>query len=73
MAVYVVSKSWRDRVRLKLRSGAWQKKKVSERELEQEVDRILQKVHNLGIHSLTSKEKKILKRATEAERMRNQF
>jgi len=30
----------------------------------------LQKVHQSGIHSLTSKEKKILKKATEAEQKR---
>ncbi len=35
---------------------------------ENEVDRILAKVANQGLHSLTEAEKKILRRATEAER-----
>lgn len=72
-AVYVVSQSWRDKFKLKLRSGAWQKKMAAQRNLQVEVDHILEKVHNSGIHSLTSKEKKILKQATKAEQMRNRF
>lgn len=72
-AVYVFSQSWRDRFRLKLRSGAWQKKMAAQRNLQVEVDRILEKVHNQGIQSLTSKEKKILRQATKAEQMRNSF
>ena len=43
------------------------------RDLQSEVDRILKKVHDKGMHSLTSKEKKILKQATKAEQMRNKF
>ena len=70
-AVYVVSQSWRDKFKLKLRSGAWEKKMTTQRNLQVEVDRILEKVHNQGIHGLTSKEKKILKQATIAEQMRN--
>ena len=38
-----------------------------ERLLQVEVDRILAKVHDSGLHSLTSKEKRILKKATQAE------
>jgi len=72
-AVYVFSQSWRDRFSLKLRSGAWEKKMTAERNLQVEVDRILEKVHNQGIQSLTSREKKILKQATKAEQMRNRF
>ena len=72
-AVYVVSQSWRDKFKLKLRSGAWEKKMTTQRNLQVEVDRILEKVHNQGIHGLTSKEKKILKQATKAEQTRNRF
>ena len=72
-AVYVVSQSWRDKFKRKLRSGAWEKKMTAQRNLQVEVDRILEKVHNSGIHSLTSKEKKILKQATKAEQMRNKL
>ena len=38
-----------------------------------EVDRILEKVHNKGIQSLTMKEKRILRQATRAEQTRNKF
>jgi hypothetical protein len=44
---------------------------TAQRNLQSEVDRILQKVHDSGIHSLTSREKKILKKATEAEQQRD--
>lgn len=72
-AVYVFSQTRRDRFKSKLQTGRWQKKKTAQRNLQAELDRILEKVHKAGIHSLTSKEKKILKQATEAERMRNKF
>jgi membrane associated rhomboid family serine protease len=72
-AVYVFSQSWRNKVRLKHRAGAWEKKVSTQRNLQVEVDRILQKVHDQGIHSLTSKEKKTLKQATKAEQMRSKL
>ena len=37
-----------------------------------EGDRILDKVHNSGLHSLTSTEKRTLKRATQEELRRSQ-
>jgi len=72
-AIYVSSQSWRDKLRLKLRAGRWEKKMAERRRLQVELDRILQKVHQTGIHSLTSKEKKILKQATKAEQMRSKL
>ncbi len=72
-AVYVVSQSWRDKFRLKLRSGAWDKKMTAQRNLQVEVDRILKKVHSEGIQSLTMKEKRILRQATRAEHTRNKL
>ncbi|NIP25437.1 MAG: rhomboid family intramembrane serine protease [Phycisphaerae bacterium] len=72
-AVYVLSQSRRDKFRLKLRSGSWQKKRAAQRNLQVEVDRILEKVHRDGIQSLTMKEKRILKQATKAEQTRNKF
>ena len=69
-AIYVFSESWRERFRLKIQSGRRQEKITSERNLQLELDRILQKVHASGIHSLTPKEKKILRQATEAEQKR---
>ena len=71
--VYVFSHSWRNKFRLKLRSGAWEKKVSAQRNLQVEVDRILQKVHDQGIHSLTSKEKRTLRQATKTEQMRSKL
>lgn len=70
-AIYVFSQSWRAKLKLKIQSGRLQKKIAAERNLQAELDRILQKVHDSGIHSLTSKEKKILEQATEAEQKRS--
>jgi membrane associated rhomboid family serine protease len=72
-AVYIFSQSWRDKLKLKFRSGAWAKKMTAQRNLQVEVDRILEKVHNSGVHSLSSKEKKILKQATKVEQTRNRL
>ena len=72
-AAYVVSKSWRAKFKLKVRSGAWERKMAAQRNLQLELDRILQKVHKSGLHSLTPKEKRTLKQATESERLRNKL
>jgi membrane associated rhomboid family serine protease len=72
-AAYVFSQSWRDKFRFKIRSGHWEKQIAAQRNLQVEVDRILQKVNQSGLQSLSSKEKKILKEATKAEQMRNRF
>ncbi len=72
-AIYVVSQSWRAKFKLKVRSGAWERKMAAQRNLQLELDRILQKVHKSGLHSLTPKEKRILKQATESERLRNKL
>jgi len=72
-AVYVFSQSWRDKFRLKLRSGSWEKKMTTQRNLQAEVDRILEKVHSEGIQSLTMKEKRILRQGTRAEQTRKKL
>jgi len=72
-AFYVLAESWRNKLKSKIRAGAWEKKMAAQQNFQQEVDRILQKVHESGINSLTSKEKKILKKATEAEQMRSKL
>jgi len=72
-AAYVFSQSWRDKFKFKLQSGHWEKQMAAQRNLQVELDRILEKVHNSGIQSLNSKEKKILKEATKAEQTRNKF
>jgi len=72
-AIYVLSQSWRAKLRFKIQSARWRKKMTAERNLHVELDRILQKVHELGIHNLTPKEKKILKQATEVEQRRSKL
>ena len=72
-AVYVLSQSWRDKLKVKVRSGQWQKKIETQRDLQAELDRVLQKVHDRGIHSLTAEEKKILKQATKVQQMKNRL
>jgi hypothetical protein len=70
-AVYVLSENWRGRLRQKLEWSGRQKKTAARRNLQSDVDRILQKVHDTGIHSLSREERRILKKATEAERLRH--
>ncbi len=70
-ALYVISEKWRQKFKMKVQTGIWQKKMVEHRDLQLELDRILKKVHDHGLHSLTHKEKKILKQATKSEQMRN--
>ena len=72
-AIYVLSQAWRDKLTKKFEAGRWEKRITAERSLTAEVDRILEKVHNSGIQSLTRNEKKTLKQATRAEQMRNRF
>ncbi len=72
-AAYVLSESWRNKFMLKIRTGRWQKKMAEQRKLQLELDQILQKVHAFGIHSLTPKEKRTLKKATQAEQMKNKL
>lgn len=69
-AIYVFSQSRRTSFALKLRSGRLERKAASQRRLQAELDRILQKVHESGIQSLTSKEKRTLKKITKSQQMR---
>jgi len=70
-AIYVFSQSRRRSFTLKVRSKKWERKAASQRRLQVELDRILQKVHESGIQSLTSKEKRALKKATKSQQMRD--
>jgi membrane associated rhomboid family serine protease len=70
-AIYIYSQGWQNKLRAKISSNRWQRKVDEQRNLQAEVDRILQKVHDFGIQSLTPKEKKILRQATEAEQKRS--
>jgi membrane associated rhomboid family serine protease len=65
--LYAVSDSWRTQLKLRLKAFRWEKNIESERRLRIELDRILKKVHDSGLHSLTASEKRILKKATKFE------
>ena len=69
-AIYVLSDSWRAALKLRFKASKWEKYIESERRLRLEVDRILKKVHDSGIQSLTASEKRILKKATHLEQQR---
>ncbi len=72
-AGYVFSERWRARMKLKLRAGTGQRRKTSQRNLQVEVDRILKKVHDHGISSLTTVEKRTLKESTRAQQTQNHY
>jgi len=69
-AFYVLSESWRTRLKLKFKANRWQRHLDTERKVRLEVDRILKKVHDSGLQSLTTAEKRTLKRATRLEQER---
>ena len=70
-ALYVLTEKFRQRLKMKVQTGIWEKNMAEQQNIRLELDRILKKVHDHGLHSLTSKEKKILRQATKAEQMRN--
>jgi membrane associated rhomboid family serine protease len=70
-AIYVLWQPWLEKIREKNRAGRWESDIARQRVLEMEVDRILRKVHESGIQSLTRQEKKVLEKATKAEQSRN--
>jgi len=72
-AAYVLLQPRWDRLLMKMRSGSWEKRLEQGRRLQIEVDRILAKVHRAGLHSLTAREKRTLKRATQEELRRHQL
>jgi len=53
------------RLKEKWSRQSYHKRQENQQYLDYEVDRILDKVHQHGIHSLTRKEKQILQKATE--------
>lgn len=54
--------------RVKRQEGAWQRKLEGQADERAEVDRILQKVHDHGINSLSAREKRTLQIATKRQR-----
>jgi membrane associated rhomboid family serine protease len=69
-AFYVLSESWRTALKLRFKSSRWERSVEAERRLRIEVDRVLKKVHDYGLHSLSASEKRILKKATKLEQSR---
>lgn len=49
------------------RQGAWERKMAQRRADQEEIDRILAKIHDQGLNSLTSKEKRILQEASRRQ------
>jgi membrane associated rhomboid family serine protease len=64
-ALYVFSQPWFLGLKSKIHARQWEKKMIEQRDMQAEVDKILFKVHQSGLHSLTWKEKKILRKATQ--------
>jgi len=72
-ASYVMLLPRWERFKVRVRSGSWEKRLEESRKLRVEVDRILEKVHRFGLHSLTAREKRVLKKATQEELRRQQL
>ena len=70
-AAYVFARPFRAKMKLKMQSRKWEKNLARQKEVQLELDRILEKVHNQGLQSLTRKEKNILRQATEQQNMKN--
>ena len=66
-AIYVVSQSRLTHLRSKIDSVVSERRARSRREFQDQLDNILGKIHKSGLHSLTRKEKNILRRATKAD------
>jgi membrane associated rhomboid family serine protease len=67
-AAYCLLLPIRTKITMKFKASRWKKQLLYEQKLQTEVDRLLEKVHENGIHSLTAKEKKTLKKATQIEK-----
>lgn len=72
-AAYVLFGPKVGQFKLKVRAGSWEKQMEEQRKLQIEVDRILAKVHQHGLHSLSTTEKRILKKATREELKRQRL
>lgn len=72
-AAYILLLPKLERFKLRMHAQSWEKRMEEGRKLRFEVDRILAKVHRFGLHSLTTREKRILKKATQEEIRRQQL
>jgi hypothetical protein len=71
--IWVMGRPYFTLLRGKYGTVNYEKKIEEQRKAQFEVDRILQKVHENGIHSLTRKEKSILQKATEEQKRGGKF
>ena len=72
-AIFVFSRPLLDKIKFKIEAGRHKNMFEKQANIQKEVDRILEKVHQKGIHSLTSGEKKLLKEATKLEQSKNRI
>jgi membrane associated rhomboid family serine protease len=72
-AAYILLLPRFEKLKLRVHTQSWEKRMEESRKLRMEVDRILAKVHRFGLHSLSSREKRILKKATQEEIRRQQL
>ena len=72
-AAYILLLPKLERLKLRMHAQSWEKRMEESRKLRFEVDRILAKVHRFGLHSLTTREKRTLKKATQEEIRRQQL
>jgi len=69
--IYVLTQKYWDQWLYRFNHTRHQRRMVQQVNLKDEVERILEKVHKAGLHSLNGKEKAILRKATEEEQRRN--
>ncbi|MBN2211309.1 MAG: rhomboid family intramembrane serine protease [Sedimentisphaerales bacterium] len=69
-AVWIFVGPYIPKIRIRRSKGAWERRMQQEEKLFFEADRILAKVHEQGINSLTPKEKDILQKATQLQQTR---
>ncbi len=62
----------RAQMRVKMNKGAWERKMRQRAEQQREIDRILRKIHDQGLDSLTRKEKQFLRSATRQQQQEEQ-
>ena len=69
--LWVMSRPYLAGLRQQQQQGAFERKRQQQAAEQYEVDRILAKVHEKGIHSLNRREKQILQKATENQQQKN--
>jgi len=69
--LWIFSKPYFASFRQKAKEGAFQARMKQQQQLQFEVDKILAKVREQGIHSLSRKEKQTLERATDEQKRHN--